>query len=92
MPATLTKRRKPTKAQQPGNMPTSTPLAVPLDVAAQVLGRPLPAVERAAQEVEPYPAHDGRPCWSLYELGKALGLVEVREARRRGRPPERAAS
>jgi hypothetical protein len=74
-------------------MPTSTPLAVPdLAVAAQLLGRPLPTVERAAQEVEPFPAHDGRPCWSLYELGKALGLVEVREARRWGRPPERAAS
>jgi hypothetical protein len=34
------------------------PLAAPLDVAAQVLGRPLHELERA--DVEPYIAGDGR--------------------------------
>jgi hypothetical protein len=69
------------------------PLAVPdLAIAAQLLGRPLPMVERAAQEVEPYRHTNGWPVWSLKKLAIALGLVESREARRRGRAPERAAS
>jgi hypothetical protein len=55
------------------------PLAVPLDVA-QVLGRPLHELERA--DVEPYIAGDGTPEWSLYELAKALGLVESRETKK----------
>jgi hypothetical protein len=51
------------------------PLAVPdLAIAAQILARPLPTVERAAQEVEPYRHGDGRPCWSIRELAKALSL------------------
>jgi hypothetical protein len=51
------------------------PLAVPdLAIAAQILSRPLPMVENAAKQMEPYRHGDGRPCWSLYELGKVLGL------------------
>ena len=68
------------------------PLAVPLDVGAQVLGKPLHELERAG--VDPYPTAYG-PRWSLRELAIALGLIkprETREARHRGRPPERAAS
>jgi hypothetical protein len=54
-----------------------------LAVAAQLLGRPLPTVERAARKVEPYRHADGSPRWSLRELAKALSLVESREAGRR---------
>jgi hypothetical protein len=69
------------------------PLAVPdLAIAAQILARPLPMVEGAAQEIQPYRHADGRPCWSIHQLARALNLVESGEARRRGRAPERAAS
>jgi hypothetical protein len=47
-----------------------------LAIAAQILSRPLPMVERAAQKVEPYRHGDGRPCWSLKELAIALGLQQ----------------
>jgi hypothetical protein len=88
------KVRKPTRRQQPSNyMAADPPLAVPLDVAAQLLAKPLHELERA--DVNPYQHADGSPRYSLRELAKALGLVEpreTREARRRGRAPERAAS
>lgn len=45
------------------------PLAVPsLELAAQLLARPLPTVENAAKKVEPYRHRDGHPVWSLREL------------------------
>jgi hypothetical protein len=55
-----------------GSRDEGRPLAVPLDVAAQVLGRPLPELERA--DVEPYQHADGHPVWSLRALAKALSL------------------
>jgi hypothetical protein len=51
------------------------PLAVPdMAIAAQILARPLPMVERAAQEIQPYRHADGWPVWSLKKLAIALGL------------------
>jgi hypothetical protein len=87
--------RKPSRRQRDtvmGYIAADPPLAVPLDVAAQLLGRSLHELERAG--VEPYPGVYGDR-YSLRELVIALGLVEsraTREARRRGRAPERAAS
>jgi hypothetical protein len=69
---------KPSKRQREtvmGQYAADPPLAVPdLAIAAQLLGRPLPMVERAARKVEPYRHADGTPRWSLRELAIALGL------------------
>ena len=48
------------------------PLAVPLAVAAQMLGVPTTKIKNIG--VEPYIAMDGTPKYSLRELAKALGL------------------
>jgi hypothetical protein len=54
------------------------PLAAPLPLAAELLGRPLPEVERAAAKVAPYRHVDGSPRWSvrlvnLGAIGRASG-------------------
>jgi hypothetical protein len=53
------------------------PLAVPLAVAAQILGKRLSTVERAG--VEPYRHQDGHDVYSLRELRVALGLAHAKK-------------
>jgi hypothetical protein len=54
------------------------PLAAELPKVAELLGRPLPEVKRAARRVEPYIAADGSPRWSVRLVG-----VELAAGRRR---------
>ena len=49
-----------------------TPRAVTIPEAAELLGRSVPDVERAAREVEPYWHADGFPKWPLRELARVL--------------------
>jgi hypothetical protein len=76
----------PTKAQRRWTEKTALdfPVAVPsLAEAAQLLGRPLAEVQDAAQGILVYRHQDRRPMYSIYQLAKALGLVESRTSRRR---------
>jgi hypothetical protein len=57
-----------------------TPLAAELPLVAELLGRPLAEVKRAARRVEPYIAADGSPRWSVRLVG-----VELAGQRRRQR-------
>jgi hypothetical protein len=68
----------------------TTPLAVPLDVAAKVLARPLPELERAG--IEPYRHADGYPVWSLRELAIAMGVIEPRRGTKQSPMPREKAS
>jgi hypothetical protein len=52
-------------------------------LAAELPGRPLAEVKRAARQVEPYIAADGSPRWSVRLVG-----VELATGRRRQRAPE----
>jgi hypothetical protein len=61
-----------------------TPLAAELPTVAELLGRPLAEVKRAARRVEPYIAADGSPCWSV-----RLVAAELAGQRRRQRAPSR---
>jgi Ser/Thr protein kinase RdoA (MazF antagonist) len=58
-----------------------TPLAAELPKVAELLGRPLAEVKRAARRVEPYIAADGSPRWSV-----RLVAVELAAAPRRREP------
>jgi hypothetical protein len=58
------------------------PLAAELPKVAELLGRPLVEVKRAARRVEPYIAADGSPRWSMRLVG-----VELAAQRRRQRTP-----
>jgi len=55
-----------------------TPLSAELPKVAELLGRPLAEVKRAARRVEPYIAADGSPRWSV-----RLVRVELAAAQRR---------
>jgi hypothetical protein len=48
------------------------PLAVTIPEAAELLGRSVPDVRRAAREVEPYRHADGSARWPLRELARVL--------------------
>jgi hypothetical protein len=61
-----------------------TPLAAELPTVADLLGRPLAEVKRAARRVEPYIAADGSPRWSVRLVG-----VELAGQRRRQRTRNR---
>jgi hypothetical protein len=60
------------------------PLAAGLPRVAELLGRPLAEVRRAARRVEPYIAADGSPRWSV-----RLVAAELAAQRRRQRAPTR---
>lgn len=60
------------------------PLAAELPRVAELLGRPLAEVKRAARRVEPYLAADGSPRWSV-----RLVAAELAAQRRRQRAPTR---
>ena len=64
--------------------PTFEPLAVTLDQAAELLGKPVDEIQAAAAQVQPYTHHDGSPRWSLRELRIALG-EPVRGRQRRSK-------
>jgi hypothetical protein len=58
-----------------------TPLAAELPQVAELLGRPLAEVKRAARRVEPYIAADGSPRWSVRLAGVELAAAERRQLR-----------
>jgi len=60
-----------------------TPLAAELPKVAELLGRPLVEVKRAARRVEPYVAADGSPRWSVRLVGAELAAAQRRRQRAR---------
>jgi Ser/Thr protein kinase RdoA (MazF antagonist) len=59
------------------------PLAAELPKVAELLGRPLAEVKRAARRVEPYIAADGSPRWSVRLVETELAAQRRRERARR---------
>jgi hypothetical protein len=62
-----------------------TPMAAELPKVAELLGRPLVEVKRAARRVEPYLAADGSPRWSVRLVEVELAAAERRRQRRGSR-------
>jgi hypothetical protein len=60
-----------------------TPLAAELPTVAELLGRPLAEVKRAARRVEPYIAADGSPRWSVRLVGAELAAGQRRRQQAR---------
>jgi hypothetical protein len=58
-----------------------TPLAAELPRVAELLGRPLVEVKRAARRVEPYVAADGSPRWSVRLVAAELAAAQRRRQR-----------